>query len=115
MWARVVEFMLACWLVISPFIFQHPEEEGALWATDFICGASVALFALLSFAKRLSKIHLLNLLVAFWLIIVGHGMRSIDPLAAHQNQLILGLLFSMLALVPSHSERPPPFLADFSK
>jgi len=49
MWARVVEFMLGCWLAISPFIFQHPADDLTLWVTDWMAASFVILFALLSY------------------------------------------------------------------
>src|ERR1700733_6050280 len=72
MWARVVEFMLACWLAISPFIFRYPGNDMFLWANDFVCASLVALFALLSFWHPLRNIHLLTLGVALWLWCMGY-------------------------------------------
>jgi hypothetical protein len=103
MWARVVEFMLACWLAISPFIFRYPPQETFLWTNDLICACLIALFALLSFWDPLRKIHLLSLGVAFWLL--GHGYSTFPSIALppQENSVVLGLLVLMLAIIPSQS------------
>ncbi len=107
MWARVVEFMLACWLSISPFIFRHPFEETFLWANDLTCAVLIALFALLSFVKGLEKIHLLTLGVALWLWGLGYTTFPDPAPIALENDLTVGLLLLMIALVPSQSSLPP--------
>ena len=113
MWARVVEFMLACWIAISPFIFRYPGNDTFLWANDFICASLVALFALLSFWHPLRNIHLLTLGVALWMW--GMGYRSFPEMTypEHENSAIIGLLLLMLAIVPSHSHHPSPSWQEF--
>ena len=106
MWARIVEVMIAIWLALSPFIFHHPAEERVLWMNDFICACFVALFALLSFWHPLRKIHLITLVLAFWLWGLGYGDFPEKASAAAQNSVVIGLLLFMLAIVPSHSQRP---------
>ncbi len=107
MWARVVEFMLACWLALSPFIFRYRSEDTFLWVNDFICASLVALFALLSFWHPLRKIHLMTLGVALWLW--GQGYTSFPEIAppAQANSVAIGLILLMLAIVPSHSHHSP--------
>jgi hypothetical protein len=106
MWARVVEFMIACWLAMSPFIFSHPPEQTELWANDFTCSILVALFALFSFWDPLRKIHLLTLGAAFWLCWLGYSTFPIPASKALQNDLVVGIILLMLAIIPSHSEQP---------
>jgi hypothetical protein len=103
MWARVVEFMLACWLALSPFILRYPAEDTFLWANDFICASLVALFALLSFWHPLRKIHLMTLGVALWLWGLGYtSLPGITP-PPQENSVVIGLMLLMLAIIPSHS------------
>ncbi len=106
MWARIVEFMLACWLALSPFVFAHRSDATLLWTSDLTCAFLVALFSLLSFNQRLNKMHLGNLLVAFWLIWVAFSWEFPHEKAI-QNNLVLAMLFLMLAIVPSESHLPP--------
>ena len=107
MWARVVEFMLGCWLAISPFIFRHPPENVTLWATDWIAAALVISFALLSYLPRLSHIHLATAVLSIVLVAVGRLAFGEPPQPGAQNQIVVGLLLLMLALVPSHATQPP--------
>jgi hypothetical protein len=107
MWARVVEFMLGCWLGISPFVFRHPSDNATLWATDWIAACLVVLFALLSYWPPLSKIHLATAVVSFVLIAIGRFSSWEHPPAGAQNEIVVGLLLLMFALVPSHATVPP--------
>ncbi len=71
MWPRTVEAMLACWLAISPFIFQHDDSKWSWWWNDWITAALIMSFALLSFVHQTRRAHLLELVVAAWLIGFG--------------------------------------------
>jgi hypothetical protein len=106
MWARVVEFMLGCWLAVSPFIFRHAAENTTLWATDWIAACLVITFALLSYWPPLKRIHLLTAVVALALVAIGR-LAAWEPPPGSQNQIIVGLLLLMFALVPSHATQPP--------
>jgi hypothetical protein len=100
MWARIAELILGGFLAISPLIFSDsPSSRSGL-----ICSLLIFLFSLLSFSARLNKMHLFNLAIAIWLI--GFGW-SHPPTPAMQSHLILGLLLSMIALVPSNATQPP--------
>ncbi len=103
MWARVMEFMLACWLVISPFIFHYSAEDRFIWISDSVCACFVALFALLSFWDPLRKIHLLTLGVALWLISVGYHTFPALASIPEENSMAVGILLLMLAIVPCHA------------
>ena len=107
MWSRVVEFMLGCWLAISPFVFRHPGDNVMLWATDWIAASLVISFALLSYWPPLSKIHLATAVVSLALIAIGRFSSWEHPPAGAQNQIVVGLLLLMFALVPSQATRPP--------
>lgn len=106
MWARVVEFMLACWLALSPFILHYPSDH-YLWASDLTCASLIALFSLLSFYGPLRKIHLLNLGVALWLWSLGYQNYPELALPPQENSVTVGLLLLMLAIIPTHSHLPP--------
>lgn len=106
MWARAAEFMLACWLAVSPFVFAH--EERGLWAADLACAAALAALALLSFCPRLRRAHLAELAVAGWM--TGSAWLQDDPKAprpALQNRMGVGLVLLMLPIVPTRADRPP--------
>jgi len=113
MWARIVEFMLAAWLSVSPFIFRYPDDRFFFWANDLVCSILIAFFSLICYYRPLRKMHLCNLLIAFWLIALGYIFRG-DPLdVALQNYVTFGLLLLMVAIVPTDSEKPPMSWRDF--
>ena len=115
MWPRVIEFMLACWLAISPFIFNYPKSTTFFWVNDFGCSVAIAFFALISFYEPLRKMHLCNLLMAFYLIILGFIFKESSLQSALQNYVVLGIIFLMIAIVPTDaSEQPKPW-RDFLK
>lgn len=106
MWPRVVEFMLACWLAISPFVFRHDPDATFLWASDLACAAVVAALSLGSFWRPAHWLHLLILVVSAWLVAVGFvGGYPAPP--ARQNDIIVGILLLLLAVIPSYADQPP--------
>ena len=107
MFARVVEFMLACWLAISRFIFHYTPEESFLWKSDLVCASLIALFALLSFKEELNKMHLFTLGVAGWLIALSYSTFPLEASPPLENYLVLGLLFFILAVLPSNCHLSP--------
>jgi hypothetical protein len=106
MWPRVVEAMLGCWLLVSPFVFRHPVTEGAWWARDLGAGALVLLFALFSFWMPARMTHLLILAVAVWLAVPAFASSGPPP-PALQNDLVLGVILAMLAILPNRAALPP--------
>lgn len=105
MWARVVEIMLAFWLTLSPFIFHYPNDDSFLWMQDLVCAGCIVFFVILSFWPQISKIHICTLGVGIWLWSYGYETFPEMPQAWHQNSVTIGLLLSMLAIVPNHSEK----------
>lgn len=106
MWSRVVEVMLGCWLLMSPFIFGHSPAQAPLWANDLACGSVVIVLGLLSYWRPTRHAHLLTLGVALWLIAFAYRMGFGTALPASQNHLILGCLLLMFAVIPNHAAQP---------
>jgi hypothetical protein len=107
MWGRVVELMLGLWLVLSPFIFGHEALHPGLWRNDFACGVAIVLLALLSFWHALRHVHLLNLLVAAWLIVFGYIYGGYPSPPGAQNNILLGLILLLFAIIPNEANQPP--------
>lgn len=105
MWPRVVEVMLGMWLMASPFVFRHEPEATQLWWIDLAGGLLIASIAVLTFARRLRRVHLLHLVTAIGL--VAHGWSSF-PGASSQNHIGVGLMLLMFAIIPSDANQPPP-------
>jgi hypothetical protein len=112
MWSRVVEIMLGHWLLMSPFIFGHEPAATWLWAIDLGCGAAVIAFGLLSYWEPTRGSHFGTLAVAVALIAAAFLQQPVPvppstPIPPEiQNQLILGLLLMMFALVPNEASQP---------
>lgn len=107
MWARVIEVMLGCWLAMSPFIFRHGAGDRVLWFTDLFSAIAVIVLALVSFWPPLRFAHVGNLVVALWLIAFGFWASPYPALPALQNDIIVGLLLAMFAIIPNEATRPP--------
>lgn len=109
MWSRTAEVMLGFWLAASPFIFSHSADEPGLWWNDFGCAFVILALSLVSFWSRARRAHLLNILVGVWLVGFGYlGSGPAQPTPASQNQLLVGLVLLMLAIIPSQATLPPP-------
>jgi hypothetical protein len=112
MWPRVVEFMLGVWLLLSPFIFGHPEERVAYWANDWACACLVMTFAAASYWRPTRRAHLAIIAVGLWMIgfayVMTYGILRLDEAAAAmQNNVLVGLLLLMFAVIPNRASRPP--------
>ena len=104
MWARDIELMLGCWLLVSPFVFAHAPDRLFLWANDLGCGAVAVVTALVCYWPPLRRAHLLLLAVAAWLVVFGWTSRLG---AASENHITLGFLLGLFAIVPSEATLPP--------
>jgi peptidoglycan/LPS O-acetylase OafA/YrhL len=114
MWPRIVEVMLGCWLVVSPFIFRHPAEATFLWANDFAAGAVVIAIALTACWPSAEKLRLLNLLTALYLALVAYLVGGTPPPPApYQNYMTLALLLLILAVIPTRATLPPRAWQEF--
>lgn len=107
MWARVVEVMLGCWLAVSPFVFRHSSEDRVLWFNDLFSALGVIVLALVSFWSPMQFAHVANFAVGLWLIAFGFLGSPYPTPPALQNDIVVGLLLLMLAIIPNHATRPP--------
>lgn len=115
MWSRVVEVMLGCWLLVSPFVFRMSEDDVLLWGVYLTAALFVICAGLASYVRTLQYAHLMTLLSACLMIlfsVIENGMStatSVDqPIAPSlQNLVVVGLLLLMLGLIPNSASRPP--------
>lgn len=106
MWARVVEIMAGFWLLMSLFVFSSGEIGNSGLANYLLCGLLVIVFGFLSYWKRTRRAHFLTLIVALWLIISGYLTGHPAPPSA-QNQIIVGILLGMFAIIPNRANEMP--------
>lgn len=106
MWGRVIEMSLAVWLGLSPFIFQVHTDARLLW-TDLCLAALILSLAALSYWFPTRHAHLLSLFVAIGMIAWGRFSTGTPPLPIEQNHIFIGLLLSMIAIIPNHASQPP--------
>lgn len=114
MWPRTVEVMLGLWLAMSPFIFSHSPDQPRMWWTDFGAAFLIITVSLASFGHRTSRAHLLNILIALWLVGYSYFAFSESPPPAVQNDLTVGILLLMLAIIPSRATAPPAGWSEIS-
>jgi len=95
MWARIVEFMTAVWLGLSPFIFGFQDQVQLVW-WDFGVAALICLFGGLSYWHPTRHAHLLTFVLAVALAIWGR-LDGTPPSPAHQNHIAVGLFLLMIA------------------
>lgn len=107
MWPRVIEVMLGCWLAASPFIFRHGPDDRLLWINDLLSATGVIVLALVSWWPPLRLAHVANFLVGLWLIAFGLWGSSYPAAPALQNDIVVGTLLLMFAILPNHASLPP--------
>jgi hypothetical protein len=107
MWARVIELMLGVWLLLSPFIFRETAAVGDFRSTDISTGSAVILLSLLSFWKPLRRSHLGTGVLALWLVVWAWFAAARPGPPAAQNEIVIGLVLLMLAIVPNEASLPP--------
>ena len=107
MWARIAECMLGCWMLLSPFIFGHPSLQRELWINDLAVGATLVILSLASYWKPTSWAHLLLIPVGIWLVTFGRFLQAMPLEPAAQNQVVVGSILLMFAIIPNDASLPP--------
>jgi hypothetical protein len=98
--------MLGLWLIVSPFIFRHGPDDSGHWTMDLATGFAVMVLSFLSYSKRYGYAHFITLLVGLFLIGFGYAFSHPRPPAA-QNEIVIGLLLAMMAIIPNGADLPP--------
>ena len=107
MWARVVELMLGAWLVLSPLIFRNTTGRSEFAVNAVVCGSIVVILSLLCFWRPLQRASIGTLLVSLWLMVHGYVSAERPGPPAAQNEIVLGLLLLVFAIIPSEASLPP--------
>lgn len=106
MWARVVEVMLSLYIILTPFYYPHGVEVAPYFVSHIICGVLLSTFALMSFKMSLRKMHLLSLLVSFFLLVTGY-MNIYNQIVLSRSDILIGFILIMINIIPSFASLPP--------
>ena len=107
MWPRVVEVMLGCWLLVTPFVFRDTEAIGNYTINSVISGSVVILASLLSFWDRTRSARMVTLVVSLWLATHGYFWAERPGPPAAQNELAVGLVLLLFAVLPNETNDVP--------
>jgi hypothetical protein len=113
MWPRIVEIVIGLWVAASPLVFGHDPNHRLLWANDLVCGLAIISLAVVSFWQPLRRAHLGQLLVAGWMIGVGFFAAPPPTPVALQNEILVGMVLAMFAIIPSEANQPPRSWREF--
>jgi hypothetical protein len=73
----------------------------------------VIVLALVSFWPPTQFAHVANFAIGIWLTAFGFLASPYPTPPALQNDIVVGLLLLMLAIIPNHATRPPQPWHDF--
>jgi hypothetical protein len=107
MWPRVIELMLGVWLLVSPFVFRDTARAAEYVVNDAVSGAVVVLLSLLAFWRPLRRANLATLAMGLWLASYGYFSAPRPGPPGAQNDLVIGLLLLLFAIIPTDANRPP--------
>jgi len=101
MWPRIVEILIAAWLLVAHFVLHY---DG--WA-DFFAAGMIVLLASLSLWERLSKIHLLEIVPISLLLYVSYTYPNYQLPFSLQNFIVTVLTLLFFFIIPSDATQPP--------
>ena len=107
MWPRVVEVMLGAWLVISPFIFRDTSGLERYTVSMVVSGTVIAVASSLAFWSPAAGARYVTLLTSLWLMAHGYFFAARPGPPAAQNELVVGLVILLFAVLPNDVNRPP--------
>lgn len=107
MWPRVVELMIGCWLLMTPFVFRGTTGVSDYLANAYVSGGLIVIASLFSFWERTRLAHLITVGVAVWLAVHGYLSAARPGPPAAQNEITTGLILLLFAILPNESNAVP--------
>lgn len=89
--ARVLEFMLSCWLTASPFIFHLSDCARAQWWTALVAAIGVGGASQLTGWPSMDCVRLFTIGMASWLIGFRRFGLKRSPRPEMQREIVVGL------------------------
>jgi hypothetical protein len=106
MWPRVVEILLAVWLVAGSLLLSAGERP-SVRPQELVAAGAIVLIALLSFHPRLRRLYLLQVAMGVWLIGYSFWVSEGPAPPAIQSAILVGALLLMFGLIPNEANQPP--------
>jgi hypothetical protein len=107
MWPRLVEIVLALWLLAGSWWLSAGPELPATRPLELFAAGAIILVALLSFHRRLRRIYLMQLVIGLWLVGYGFWISAGPAPPAVQNAMLLGAVLLMFGVIPTEANQPP--------
>ncbi len=105
MYRRVLESVIAAWLIASSVLLALPN---AMETRLLPLAAGVFILFVVVLARRGSRAHALVPLMAVLFTIWGWSRFARPGPAVAQNAILMGLLLILLGFVPDEASSPPP-------
>lgn len=100
MWARIIELLIALWMLISYFLFDYQWDHLPV-------AAAIGIFSLLSYIESLNKMHLFNVLPAFYLLYISYTYPTVPLPFSYQSYILCAFFLLLFAIIPSRASEPP--------
>jgi hypothetical protein len=100
LWPRLLEVLLGIWWITSLYLFKEKMMGGSF---RWLIGLAIFFFAIFSWNKRWTKLHLLNSALALSLILTTYIRFTPPPPLFVQIDLLAAWTLGMLSLLPSNS------------
>ena len=107
MWPRACELVIGVWLIASTFVLPHDSMTSPWRINDWVCGTSIIVLAGLCFWPKLYRAHLVEILIALWMLGFAFVNSSHPAPPAPQSDVLAALFLLNFAIIPTRASVPP--------
>jgi hypothetical protein len=112
MWPRLVEIVIGVWLVASPWVLPPPHDFASTIAA-VLGGAEIILLGWLSYLPSLRKVHLVEIIIAVWLLAVAYTSALPPNAPVIASHILTAFVLMNFAIIPTQANRPPRAWEEF--
>jgi hypothetical protein len=105
-WASWINVILGIWLIISPWIVGYAMHGTPMW-NNIVLGVLVLILGLVASSSRFAAPSWWNVVFGIWLIISPFLLRYARLEGAMVNDLVLGVVVGVLALIAGLEKSSP--------